>query len=77
MEMSLEVIESERFKDGGVLTIRLLENIQECITMSKNILIYRKFGCNPSMERLIFDQRLWWNTETWIVTIKLWPLDLT
>ena len=29
--MSLEEEESERFKDGGVQAIRLLENIQEYI----------------------------------------------
>ena len=40
VEMSLEAKGSTIFKDGGVQTVWLLENIQKCFTSLKNISIY-------------------------------------
>ena len=56
--MSLEVIESKRFKDGGVYIVQLIEIIQEYKKMSKNISIYSQCGRNCPMKRFIFDQWL-------------------
>ena len=42
--MSLEVIESKRFKNGSVYIAQLIEIIQEYMKMLKNVSIYSQFG---------------------------------
>ena len=75
-EMCLEEIRRERFKDWRVYIDQFSEIIQECITNSKNILIYRRFGRNRPMGCFISDQRLWLIAIMRIVTIISQPLDL-
>ena len=73
--MSLEVIRSKRFKDGGVYRDQLNELIQEYMKMPKNISIYSDFGRNRQIRHFLFDQRLLLITLIQIVTIKSYSLD--
>ena len=53
----LEEIRSKRLKDGGVYIDQFDEIIQECLTKSKNTLIYRRIGRNCPMEAFNLHQR--------------------